>query len=105
MFLSKLSNHTIKGSALLWTANWLKAENKKNSSRWPIFSQGEIKNRMPQVAVLGVVLLNLFINDLDWGGSHEEDQFANYNKPFRVVKTKSNHIELQKNLFKLVNRH
>lgn len=61
------------------------------------FLTGRNKKQNASVAVLGAVLLNLFINDLDWGGSHEEDQFANYNKPFRVVKNKSNHKELSSN--------
>ncbi|XP_066473251.1 zinc finger protein 614-like [Tiliqua scincoides] len=56
---------------------------------------------VPQRSVLGLVLFNLSINDLEAGLSSEEAKFADDTKLFRVVKTRTDCEELQKDLSKL----
>ena len=48
--------------------------------------------------VLGLVLFNLFINDLETGISSEVAKFADDTKLFRVAKTRRDCEELQKDL-------
>ena len=56
---------------------------------------------MAQGSVLGLVLFNLFINDLETEISSEMAKFADYMKFFQVVKTRRDCEVLQKELSKL----
>ena len=60
-----------------------------------------MKSGVPQRSVLGPVLFNLFINDLETGISSEVAKFADDMKLFWVVKTRRDCEELQKDLSKL----
>ena len=66
------------------------------------FSQWrEVKSRVPQGSVLGLVLFNLFINDLETGISSEVAKFADDRKLFWGVKTRRDCEEFQKDVSKL----
>ena len=54
-----------------------------------------MKSGVSQGSVLGLVLFNLFINDLETGISSEVARFADDMKLFPVVKTRRDCEELQ----------
>uniref|UniRef100_A0A8C4XYG1 Reverse transcriptase domain-containing protein n=1 Tax=Gopherus evgoodei TaxID=1825980 RepID=A0A8C4XYG1_9SAUR len=100
-FLRKLSCHGIKGKVLSWIENWLKDREQRVGINGRFSEWRGVTSVVPQGSVLGPILFNLFINDLERGVNSEMAKFADDTKLLKIVKTKADCEELQKDLTKL----
>ncbi|CAM5119150.1 unnamed protein product [Natator depressus] len=97
----KLSCHGIRGKILSWTENWLKDREQRVGINGNFSERREVTSGVPQGSVLGPILFNLFINDLEEGVNRGLAKFADDTKLLKIVKTKADCEELQKALTKL----
>ncbi|CAM4382079.1 unnamed protein product [Lepidochelys olivacea] len=101
--LRKLSCHEIRGKILSWIENWLKGREQRVGTNGKFSEWRGVTSGVPQGSVLGPILFNLFINDLEKGVNSEVAKFADDIKLLKIVKTKADCEELQKDLTKLSN--
>ncbi|CAM5140560.1 unnamed protein product [Eretmochelys imbricata] len=99
--LRKLSCHWIRGKILSWIENWLKDREQRVGINGKFSEWRGVTSGVPQGSVLGPILFNLFINDLKKGVNSEAAKFADDTKLLKIVKTKADCEELQKDLIKL----
>ncbi|CAM4661225.1 unnamed protein product [Lepidochelys kempii] len=97
----KLSCHGIRGKILSWTESWLEGREQRVAINGKFSEWRGVTSAVPQGAVLGAILFNLFISDLKKGINSEVAKFADDTKLLKIVKTKADCEELQKDLTKL----
>ncbi|CAM5076620.1 unnamed protein product [Eretmochelys imbricata] len=102
--LSKVRCHGIRGKVLSWIGNWLKDRKQKVGIHGRFSEWREVNSGIPQGSVLGPVLFNIFINDLEKGVNSEVAKFADDTKLLKIVKSQADCKELQKDLSKLGNK-
>ncbi|CAM5088479.1 unnamed protein product [Eretmochelys imbricata] len=99
--LRKLSCHGIRGKILSWIENWLEDREQWVGINGKFSEWRGVTSSVPQRSVLEPILFNLFINDLEKGVNSKVAKFVDDTELLKIVKTKADCKELQKDLTKL----